>query len=317
MSNVDLSELLSYLLKHQGPISGEKLARYFSVSRPAIWKHIKQLQRHGFSIKARPKEGYCLVALPKRLSPLLLKAYLKRDIVYVPQVNSTNDLALRLGLEDHRNIIVVADEQTQGRGRWGRTWETSPDNIALSFFIYEKIHLKLLLPVYLAATLSVSKAILELTGYMPQLHWPNDVFIQGKKVAGILVETFTEGKFAPFVVVGIGLNVNSHPPFATSLAALSGHYFDRHQVINKLVKHWESTWWNFKKNPVKVIQLFLRYHPIQTLAEIELDDEIHRGLIYGIDNQGRLIFKSGSSSWHLELDMVKTLKLIDEFYTKV
>ncbi|MCD6320318.1 MAG: biotin--[acetyl-CoA-carboxylase] ligase [Candidatus Desulfofervidaceae bacterium] len=310
MSNVDLVELLSYLLKHaQKPVSGERLARHFSVSRPAIWKHIKQLEKQGFSIEARPREGYRLVALPQRLSPILLKARLKRDIIYVPRVNSTNDLALKLGLENHKNIIVVTDEQTQGRGRWGRTWKSQPDSIALSFFIYEKIYLESLLPIYLAVTFSVGKAIQELTGYMPQLHWPNDVFIQGKKAAGILVETFTEGKFAPFLVVGIGLNVNSHPPFATSLADLTGHYFDRHYVIDRLVKQWENTWWNFKKDPAKIIHLFAKYHPIQILSEIELDGKTHRGLIEGIDNQGRLIFKCGSSSWHLGLDMVKAVKM--------
>lgn len=310
MSNVDLVELLSYLLKHpQKPVSGERLARHFSVSRPAIWKHIKQLEKQGFSIEARPREGYRLVALPQRLSPVLLKAQLKRDIVYVPRVNSTNDLALKLGLENDKNMIVVTDEQTRGRGRLRRKWKSYPDNIALSFLVSEKIDLKLLLPVYLAATLSVGKTIMELTGYVPQLHWPNDVFIQRKKVAGVLIETLTEGKFAPFLVVGIGLNVNSHPPFTTSLARIAGHCFERHYVIDRLVKHWENTWRNFKKAPAKIIHLFAKYHPIQVLSEIELDGETHRGLIEGIDPQGRLIFNRGSSFWHLDLDMVKNLKI--------
>ncbi|MHB8104789.1 MAG: biotin--[acetyl-CoA-carboxylase] ligase [Dehalococcoidales bacterium] len=130
-----------------------------------------------------------------------------RKVIYLPSVTSTMDTARQEALEGAvEGMVVIAGEQTGGRGRLKRTWLAPVGNIALSIILYPDI--KSLPYLIMVASLAVTKSIESVTGLKGQIKWPNDVLIDGKKVGGILIENEVKGNKVAYSIVGIGINVN-------------------------------------------------------------------------------------------------------------
>jgi BirA family biotin operon repressor/biotin-[acetyl-CoA-carboxylase] ligase len=162
---------------------------------------------------------------PEAITNNLGTRFIGQRVLYFPSVTSTNDVAKR---EARRRAaegtVVIADEQTAGKGRLGRIWTSPEGTLAYSVILYPEI---IQLPyLIMVASLSVVHAIQEITGLKAQIKWPNDVQINGKKVCGILIENSLRGNAVDYAIVGIGVNVNlnlaAYPEIATTATSLSG-----------------------------------------------------------------------------------------------
>ena len=203
--------------KQGGLVSGEELSGALQVSRTAVWKHIKSLKELGYRIEAVPSQGYRLVSSPDLLIPAEIAAGLKsarigRDIICFRETDSTNQVAFKLAEEGaEEGTVVVAEAQRRGKGRLGRRWE-SPAGVNL----YCSIVLRPpILPIKAAqltflSTVAVARAIAATTSLRAFIKWPNDLLIDGRKVAGLLNEMSAETEKVNFVVLGIGVNINMH-----------------------------------------------------------------------------------------------------------
>jgi BirA family transcriptional regulator, biotin operon repressor / biotin---[acetyl-CoA-carboxylase] ligase len=195
--------------------SGEVLSGKLGLSRTAVWKCVESLREKGYRIDAAPARGYRLMEIPDRiteleLTPLLSTHDLGRTIHFRGAVPSTNELAFRLAQEGaFHGELVVADQQTQGKGRRGRPW-ASPAGVNL----YMSAILRPELPPQRASELTLVAAValtetLRQAGVEAAIKWPNDVQVDGLKVAGILTELSAEPDRVHFVILGIGVNLNA------------------------------------------------------------------------------------------------------------
>lgn len=196
-------------------ISGEELANRFKVSRTTIWNNIDFLRKQGYKIEAHPNMGYRLVEVPDRMLPDEIQYELNTKIigrrVYTyEEIGSTNDIAWDTALKgEPEGSVVFAESQTKGRGRQGRKWY-SPGRKGLWFSVILRPNLT---PNYAAIITAMSAAacsgaIAKYTGQNVWIKWPNDLYINNKKVGGILTELNTELDEIKFVILGIGINVN-------------------------------------------------------------------------------------------------------------
>ena len=234
--------LLDMLIREKGFISGEAIAERLKVSRTAVWKKIKTLRGQGFHIESQPNLGYCLISCPDKLLPVFIKRELKTDFIgqevyYYPVTTSTNVLAKELASQGAREgTLVIAEEQTQGRGRMGREWLSAANkNILISLIL--RPHLSPIQVSYITmiASLSVVKTIEALTPLESSIKWPNDIMIRGNKVGGILTEFSAEQDQVVYVVVGIGVNMNFDPTIYPEIAySATSIYLELGQEISRL-----------------------------------------------------------------------------------
>lgn len=221
--------ILSFLAESgEDYVSGSALSDKLGLSRTAVWKHVEQLRKLGYRIEAQASRGYRLLEVPDRLTsleigPLLSTRELGRTLHHYESLESTNAKAFELAHEGgFHGEVIVTEHQTQGKGRRGRSW-SSPEgkNLAMSVILRPEIapsrapELTLVAAVALVETLKDSNVD-------ARIKWPNDVQINGKKVAGILTELSADVERVHFVIVGIGVNLNSElkdfPPEVAELA---------------------------------------------------------------------------------------------------
>jgi len=197
--------------------SGEALSGKLGLSRAAVWKHVESLRRKGYRIEAVSSKGYRLLEIPDRLTPLELTAHLEteeigRTIHYRDSLESTNELAFQLALEGAAHgEVVLADQQTRGKGRRGRSWVSPPGkNLYCSVILRPELIPQRAPELTLVAAVAVAAALREF-GAEAQIKWPNDLLLNGRKVAGILTELSAEQDRIHFAVLGIGVNLNGEP----------------------------------------------------------------------------------------------------------
>lgn len=199
-------------------VSGEDLATRLGITRAAVWKQLKTLRELGYEIVASSGKGYLLQARPDRLYPWevtknLHTKVMGRHIEYYDRISSTNQRAKELLAESPvEGTLILAEEQTAGRGRLGRNWFSPPGSA-----LYSTLILKPQLPPYdlpkltLVAAVALSKTIARELHERPLIKWPNDLYLQGKKISGILTELSGELGRVEFLLLGVGVNVNQHP----------------------------------------------------------------------------------------------------------
>lgn len=244
--------LLAMLAGADEYISGEDISRRLGVSRSAVWKYIEDLRRLGYVIEAVSRHGYRLVARPDKLVPTevragLATARLGQVVHYFPQIGSTNDMARQLAQQGaDEGTLVVAEEQTEGRGRRGREWLSPPGTGIFASLVLRPKLLPAQAPILtLTAALAGAEAIRELTDLPAGIKWPNDLLINGRKVAGILTEMSAEIDTIFHVIIGIGINVNTNSfpaelkNMATSLAAEKGQPVSRCRLLQLFLQRLE------------------------------------------------------------------------------
>ncbi len=231
-------------------VSGAKIAKEIGVTRGTVWRWVQKLRDLGVNVKGHARTGYHITGIPDILAPKLISRRLLnttfwKHIYHFFKVESTNDIAMKLGEEDEAHgAVVIAEEQTQGRGRSGRVWSSEKSTgIYCTVLLRPPISPAQASLLTLVAGLAARDAVGEELDAAPDIRWPNDLLIQGKKFCGILTEMHAEPDRVNYAVVGIGINVNqSRMPaeiagIATSLRIESGHIHSRLEILIRLLRH--------------------------------------------------------------------------------
>jgi BirA family biotin operon repressor/biotin-[acetyl-CoA-carboxylase] ligase len=243
-------EILNKLSKKEF-ISGEKLAKIFNISRTAIWKQIKSLKQLGYEIEAVKNKGYKLISSPDKPIEIEIKQNLKTKIIgsniqYKSCVFSTNLIAKEIAKNRiQEGALVIAEKQTKGRGRMQRQWYSPEGGLWFSIVLYPHLPPEDGILITMAASVSVAEAIQKSVGKNPQIKWPNDILINGKKVCGILTEFDAEMDRINHVVVGIGINVNNKisediSNIAVSLKQLTGAKISRVKLLKLILAKFDE-----------------------------------------------------------------------------
>ena len=215
---MNLDEKILDALRPAGEMytSGEELCKLSGISRAAIWKRMEKLREEGYEIEASPHLGYRLFRIPDAMIPCEIKWKLKtrvlgREVISYKKVDSTNVVAYELaekGLKE--GAVIFAEEQAKGKGRLGRTWNSQACcGIYMSCILRPMMAPNEIPKITLIAAVAVAKAIRGFTGLDAMIKWPNDILINGRKVCGILTEMKAEQDRVDFIILGIGVNVNT------------------------------------------------------------------------------------------------------------
>lgn len=211
---METPRLLEYL-SADTYLSGEAVATRLGVSRAAVWKEIESLRHLGYDVEAVPHKGYRLAIRPDRLYPWEIAGHLKTSLIgqtvmYYPLIESTNDLAKMLVPgQPEEGTVIVAESQTAGRGRLGRSWSSADgQGIWMSLILRPRLPLAELPKLTMMAAVAVRAAIADTTDLPALIKWPNDLLVNGKKVCGILAELSGEADSMAYLILGIGINVN-------------------------------------------------------------------------------------------------------------
>jgi BirA family biotin operon repressor/biotin-[acetyl-CoA-carboxylase] ligase len=235
-----------------GAVSGTELSQQLRVSRAGVWARIEDLRALGYEIEASPHHGYRLLAAPDVLhaddliSRLGKTKVIGRDIRVFHQTASTNDVIEKLARDGVKEgAVVFAESQTKGRGRLGRKW-LSPARKGLWFSVLLRPELRPheTTQLTVASATALRRAIRSETGLEPEIKWPNDIVIHGKKVAGILTELTAELDRVKYVIVGLGVDVNLNAAdfpsdlrkLATSLRAELGKAVSRPELAVAILR---------------------------------------------------------------------------------
>ena len=213
--NPGLVKVLTFLQTHNTEyLSGQDLSDVLRISRVAVWKHIKKIRSLGYTVESKQKLGYKLTSNSDVLYPWEIISGLKTKILgqrayYFDSVDSTQNQALKMTDDLANNgAIIVAAKQTGGKGRDGRKWVSPKGGIWFSIILHPKFDISITTLFPIASALALSKAIEKTTNIFPELKWPNDLTIKGKKLAGILVDASLESNRIENIVLGIGINFN-------------------------------------------------------------------------------------------------------------
>jgi BirA family biotin operon repressor/biotin-[acetyl-CoA-carboxylase] ligase len=208
-------KVLRMLKEYNGYISGEHISNILGVSRVSVWKYISLLRsKYGYVIDAKPRGGYKLLSIPDRLLPWEImerlegKSRMVKDILYYDEVSSTQDIASRLAEQGKHSLLVVAEKQLKGKGRLARRWISPYGGIWFSLVAKPDIHISSVSMLSLASALAVCNAINSNYNLNARIKWPNDVIINYRKVAGILVDASIEQDEMHYAIIGIGINAN-------------------------------------------------------------------------------------------------------------
>ncbi len=308
-----LDKIIILLKSHQSEfVSGEKLSKSLNLSRAAIWKNIKKLQSLGYKIESKIKRGYKLhldttLLLPWEISDGLQTDIIGRKIYYFDTIDSTQNFALKLSQKPYENgSVVIAERQTKGRGRLNRKWASPRGGIWMSVLLRPNFELAQTSLFPMISSLALSIAIEKILKIKPELKWPNDVTLKGKKVAGILIDVAIESNKIDYLIIGVGVNFRIQPSKISKLVMNSQKY----NGITTLVKEKQDG------NPVELVQQFLfeleqMYNKVISNSNVEIRKKwikrsstigknvtttttagLLRGKAIGIDETGALLLSN-------------------------
>ena len=211
--NVGLVKVLSFFQTHDSEyLSGQDLSDVLKISRVAVWKHIKKIQTLGYKIESKQKLGYRLVDDTEKLLPWEIIRDLKtknigKRVYYFEELDSTQNFAQQIAADKKENgTIVIAEKQTSGRGRLDRKWTSPKGGIWFSLIIHPKFDVSSSTLIPILSAVALSKSIKKILGVETEVKWPNDIILNGKKVAGILVDASVQANNIDYLILGIGIN---------------------------------------------------------------------------------------------------------------
>ncbi|MDD3275137.1 MAG: biotin--[acetyl-CoA-carboxylase] ligase [Candidatus Omnitrophica bacterium] len=300
-------KILDCLSKKNDYLSGDQISRHLGISRQGLWKHIQELKDLGYEIVAVPHLGYRLESVPDRLFDFavahnLHTKFTGKKIYYSDYLDSTNNLAMKLGMEGAPSgTLVLAESQGKGRGRLGRHW-LSPKHkgIYLSLLLRPRISPSNSPLLTLMSAVSICEAVKEAIGLSVQIKWPNDVLVNNKKLAGILTEMSAEMDKVNFVVIGIGLNVNNDRksllPQATSLREARGEELSRLDLLQGLLRRLEENYLLLEEGGARQIIDKWRGFTLTlgTRVRVAFQDKYVEGQAADIDSDGSLVIRKDS-----------------------
>ena len=301
------AQVLRLLLEAKGPRSGEEMGESLGCSRAAVGKTVSVLRQQGFDIQARSNQGYTLLSEPKDLLDVRVEARLEPDSLGIPflhfqELDSTNLEARRQAEAGApHGACLAAEHQSAGRGRLDRRW-LAPKGACLLFslILRPQLHLDQVFGLTSLAALAVCRALEGLSDLKPLIKWPNDVFLDGKKLAGILTEFTSRAENLEFVGVGVGLTVNltggqlaKLPAPAASLKAATGKPWDRAVLLARILS--EASRLYGRAAPHALPDMTAEYAARSLLAGRQVTvrdgDQVLNGIARGIDESGALLLE--------------------------
>ncbi len=305
MQSIDDKILSIFKERKDTFVSGEELSRILGISRAGIWKHIQKIKEMGYVVAASPHLGYQLTAIPDRLIPSEIKYELNTHIIgkeiYAYQIlDSTNNTAEKLAREGaEQGIVVIAEGQSKGRGRLGRSWVSPKEKgIYLSVILKPKIPPSATPKVTLIASVATAMAIRKISSLPALIKWPNDVFIKNKKISGILTEIAARPDAIKFLILGIGINVNTPKEFlpaeATSISEELGQSINRIALARELLRELEKYYLLFNHKGFQCIIKEWKNLSATLGSRVRVADSenVYEGQAVGIDNiTGSLIVR--------------------------
>ncbi|ERN54211.1 biotin--[acetyl-CoA-carboxylase] ligase [Alkalihalophilus marmarensis] len=313
-------QLLKIFQDHQGEyISGEKISQELGCSRTAVWKHIEELRRNGYQLDSAPRKGYRMVMRANGIHTHEIKQYLTtkflgRELTYFDATESTQQIAHKLAQEGaEEGHVVVANEQTKGKGRLGRVWHSrSNTSISMSMILRPPLPPQKTPQLTLLAAVAVVQAIKKNTGLQCEIKWPNDILLKGKKLVGILTEMQADPDLVHSVIIGIGLNVNqTSEDFGEDIAHLatslylekdgaSGQPVDRARLIADILLEFEELYEEYLENGFQSIRPLWESYSISvgTYIYARMIKEVIYGYAKGITDDGVLLVEDESGKTH-------------------
>lgn len=304
--------ILSMLKASKTYVSGQEMCNTLGVSRTAVWKVMNQLKEEGYIIEASSNKGYVLTHSPNTITDYEIKSNLGQtglveDILYFDSLDSTNSKAKRMANEgENRNILFVTEEQTAGRGRRGRAWSSPKGSgIWMSFLLHPNIAPEHASMLTLVSALAIVKAIHNTTGLEAKIKWPNDIVVNGKKLCGILTEMSCELDYIHYVVIGIGMNVNTTEfpeelsQIGTSLLRESGQEVKRSELLADVIQQMEGYYNQFlETEDLSKLQEEYNACLIHKDQEVRIlgGEGIQEGIARGIAADGSLLVEGNDGS---------------------
>lgn len=307
-------KILTFLRERKDYVSGQELCDFFGVSRTAVWKAIHKLQEEGYQIEAVTNRGYHLVEQEQaeffgatEIESRLHTKWLGTPLYFYPETDSTNVRAKLAAEEGEQSgALFVADKQTAGRGRRGRSWESpAGGNMYFTLLLRPKIAPDRASMLTLVAAMALTKAIKD---FLPKeekpkvgIKWPNDVVLGDRKVSGILTEMSTEPEHIHYVVIGIGVNTGRQEwpeelaDKATSLEETLGHKVNRSVLLARFLEEFEKAYETFLGTEDMT---FLReeYNELsvnrENMVRVLDPKGEYEGLALGINNRGELLVET-------------------------
>jgi BirA family biotin operon repressor/biotin-[acetyl-CoA-carboxylase] ligase len=300
-------DILHLLTTHAGEyVSGEIISQQLNVTRAAIWKQIKVLKEEGFEIEGQTKNGYRLLKMPLSLNEWVLKQALTTislgcSINLEDELASTNDRAKELarqgGVHGH---IILAKYQSAGQGRLQRQWESPRGGLWMSVVLRPNLSLADASKITLAASVAIVDALWELYQIRIGIKWPNDLILNGQKIAGILGEVVGEWNTVQTLILGIGINVNfprerlSAPLNATTLYEILGYEVDLNILTATVLKYLENELISLERKAFEELRLNWSERAVGLGEEVRIlrGDQVFQGIFKGISIDGALLLET-------------------------
>ena len=233
-------KILSFLKAHESEfLSGQDMSDILKISRVAVWKDIKKIRLLGYKIESKQNLGYRLVdsselLLPWEITQNLNTKFLGKRVYYFDSIDSTQNFAMEIASNDKENgTVVISKKQTVGRGRMKRKWKSPTGGIWMSIIIHPKFDVSNTTLVPIATSLALCMAIEKILKIKPELKWPNDVTLKGKKVAGVLVDTSIISNEIENMVLGIGINFKIKPHELASTIKKTPNFYGVATLVKK------------------------------------------------------------------------------------
>lgn len=293
------------LLKNGDFISGEILAKKLNVSRTAVWKQIKRLEKIGYKFESVKNKGYRLVSkpdkpIPEEITPYLDTRIIGREFHYFEKVGSTNTKAKELIKKDAaEGTVVVSDIQTHGRGRKNRAWISKEGGLWFSIVLYPDIQPLYGMVLTMAASVAITNSLKKLVGIHSIIKWPNDILFNKKKLCGILTEFDAEIDKINYSIIGIGININNNinnslKKTATSIKKEIGREVSKINLLRSILNNFDKYYLEVKEGKYDKIRFeWLKYsNIIGKNIIVKQNSKITKGIVKNIDRNGSLVLNT-------------------------
>ena len=322
--NSSFLKILSFLKAHRSEfLSGQDMSDILKISRVAVWKDIKKIRSLGYKIESKQNIGYRLVdssklPLPWEIKENLNAEFLGKRVYYFDTIDTTQNFAIKIASNGNENgTVIIAKKQTGGRGRIKRKWKSPVGGIWMSVIIYPKFDISFTTLVPIATSVALSIAIEKILKIKPELKWPNDVTLKGKKVAGILIDTSIISNKIEQMVIGIGINFKIKPNELVNSIKKTPNFYGvttltkKNEIalplIQQFLQELENVFRLIDTRRIKKIkeEWTKRSSTIGKNISVITDDGNLRGKAIKIDSEGGLIISKGKTTKRILVGDVK------------